>query len=421
MPGGGTRTAITTSSARCLDLTRLISRAGRGPLTGVDRVEMAYLSHLLQDETPFFALARTGLGYVLMDRSGAAEIADRLQGRKAWGRIDAIGRLSFKASLSKRRAEADLRRLSIGRCRRTKLAQMLAQKLPTGIAYLNVGHSNLTDECLGAWQSMGAKISILIHDTIPLDYPKYQRPGTPAQFEAKLQCVARHADLVICNSYQTQEDVKRWFGQWGYQINTLVAHLGVEVPKAEVGALPEGIDPNRPFFVTLGTIEPRKNHALLLDVWDSLAQDVPPADLPHLYIVGTRGWENEEVFDRLDHPPIMGKSVFEMSNLPDMAVAALMSQASAVLFPSHAEGYGLPPAEAISLGTPVICSDLAVFREVLGNIPVYLKPDDVYSWKQSIIGSTQRKRAGQHRTSEEPSDFKLPTWADHFNLVLRET
>ena len=144
--------------------------------------------------------------------------------------------------------------------------------------------------------------------------------------------------------------------------------------------------------------------------------------LAHFYsAVDTRGWENEEVFQRLDHSALMGKSVFEMSNMLDKAVSALMAHANAVLFPSHAEGYGLPPAEAISLGTHVICSDLAVFREVLGNIPVYLKPDDVYSWKQSIIGSTKRKQAGQHRTAEEPSGVTLPTWADHFNLVLRET
>jgi glycosyltransferase involved in cell wall biosynthesis len=382
---------------------------------------MAYLTHLLQNDMPLFALARTGLGYALLDRRGAAQIADRLRGNTPWGRIDAIGRLSFKASPAKRRAEADLRRLSIGRCLRGRLAQMVAQKLPRDIAYLNVGHSNLTDEVLAAWQAVDAKISVLIHDTIPLDHPKYQRPGTPAQFEDKLRRVATFADLVICNSHQTQDDVQRWFGQWGYQVNTLVAHLGVDLPKAEIGTLPEGMDPTHPYFVTLGTIEPRKNHAVLLDVWEALAKEIPPGDLPHLYIVGARGWENEDVFQRLDHSPLMGKSVFEMSNLPDNAVAALMSQANAVLFPSHAEGYGLPPAEAISLGTPVICSDLAVFREVLGNIPVYLKPDDVYSWKQSIIGSTQRKRAGQRKTSEEPSDFNLPTWADHFNLVLRET
>jgi len=288
MRGGGTRTAITTSSARCLDLTRLVSRVGRGPWTGVDRVEMAYLTHLLQDHMPFFALVRTGLGYVVLDRSGASRIADRLQGRTPWGKTDIIGRLSFKASPAKRRAEADLRRFAIARCRRGALAQMLALFLPKGTFYLNVGHSNLTQEGLEAWKQVGSKISVLIHDTIPLDFPKYQRPGTPAQFEAKLRRVAACADLVICNSRQTQDDVRRWFGQWGYQVNTLVAYLGVDLPKAAVGALPEGIDPSHPFFVTLGTIEPRKNHTLLLDVWEALSQETSPDELPHLYIVGTR-------------------------------------------------------------------------------------------------------------------------------------
>ena len=67
-------------AARLLDLTRLVSRVGRGPLTGIDRVELAYLDALLRQPEPLFALVRTTLGYVLLDRPGALALHARLTG-----------------------------------------------------------------------------------------------------------------------------------------------------------------------------------------------------------------------------------------------------------------------------------------------------------------------------------------------------
>ena len=75
-----------------------------------------------------------------------------------------------------------------------------------------------------------------------------------------------------------------------------VAPLGVPVPKPVPQELP--FVPQPPYFLCLGTIEPRKNHLMLLDVWQNL-----PAPVPQLYIVGRRGWSNVAVFDRLDHLP----------------------------------------------------------------------------------------------------------------------
>ena len=76
------------SKARCLDVTRLISRLGRGPHTGVDRVELAYLRHLAHHPDPFFVLVKTVAGYVVLGQDGAQNILDRIEGRVPWGRSD---------------------------------------------------------------------------------------------------------------------------------------------------------------------------------------------------------------------------------------------------------------------------------------------------------------------------------------------
>ncbi|KMW58780.1 Glycosyl transferase, group 1 [Candidatus Rhodobacter oscarellae] len=393
--------------ARCLDITRLISRVGRGVLTGVDRVELAYLRFFVAHGAPIFGLARTSLGYVLLDRDGLEAVLHRIEGRAAWGAADWLGRLR-RLPAAKARAEADLRRLAADRCRRARLGDMLARAVPPGTRYLNVGHSNLSDRSLSGWNRVeNAQVSVLVHDMIPLDFPEYQRAGTVARFEQRMRAVAAHADRVICISADTERRVRHWFGQWGREVPTHVAHIGVEIP--EPGEMPalEGL--NRPYFVTIGTIEPRKNHALLLDIWQDLG-----AQAPALVVAGPRGWENAEVFRRLDANPA---NVIEANGLDDGALAALIQNAAGLLFPTLAEGFGLPPAEALGLGTPVICSDLPVLREILGDMPIYANTNNMYLWKQSILQLLgQDDRAD---TSKRSKPQALPTWDAHFNRVLK--
>ena len=90
--------------ARLLDLTRSLRRVGRGA-TGVDRVELAYLSHLLTEDAPLFGVARTALGYVLLDRDGMRGFQDRLRGRIPWGRADLLSRLPRGRAVALSRAD----------------------------------------------------------------------------------------------------------------------------------------------------------------------------------------------------------------------------------------------------------------------------------------------------------------------------
>ena len=424
MPGDGTRTATTNADPlrRCLDLTRLISRVGKGPDTGVDRVERAYLMRLLTEPLPVFGLVRTPLGYILLDRNGMRQVAHRLSGAVAWGRVDLIGILSRKTPRMRRRAQADLRRLAIARCLTGRLHAMLRRRFPSGCHYINVGHSNLRYDVLAAWRNLkGGRIAVLVHDTIPLDYPQFQRPGTPELFMAKLRRVSAMADLVICNSQVTSDDAQRWFREFGRKPDCVVAHLGVDIPQADLADLPSDVDLSKPYFLTIGTIEPRKNHALLLDVWEKIVAELPQSHAPHLIIVGKRGWANEPVFHRLDTSALMNRVIFERAGLKDNALAALLAGSSGLLCPSFAEGFGLPPVEAAALGVPVICRRLPVYEEILGNIPVYLDSDDVYLWKQSIMRLTEAKAARQQRGNQAKAPTKTPNWDDHFNIVLKLT
>jgi len=409
-------------TARLLDLTRLFSRAGR-VLTGVDRVELAYLNALVAEQTPSFGLLRTPLGFLLLDKAGMRGFGDQIEGRVRWGKASRLSRIFGRLDPVQQRALTDLRGLAIARSPRTGLPRLLRKHLPENFAYLNVGHSNLNDRVIHAVKQVaGGQVTVMVHDTIPLDFPQHQTAETRARFQRMLKKVRAHGDLVLYNSRATRERAEQHMGAWGCLPNAIVAHLGVDIAAPAPGDLPRGLPPGKPYFVTVGTIEPRKNHALLLDIWERLAKQMPPQDVPHLVLCGSRGWLNQDLFLRIDRSAMLGAQLHEVAGLSDGAIAALLQGAAGALYPSVAEGFGLPPVEAAAMGVPVICADLPVYREILQDIPVYASVKDSYLWQRSIMalaGNTQRQ-AGRAAANGE-TRFKAPTWEAHFNRVLKVT
>ncbi len=365
-------------------------------MTGVDRVEFAYLDQFLRLETPCLGLVRTAPGFLLLDLAAMKALRD---GTLDLTGNDLIGRIAWRRDPARGRAEAALRRLAIARCSKRGLARLLRHRLPPGSSYFNIGHANLDDRCLGQIRAAGLQIAVLVHDTIPLDHPEFARPDTVVPFRRKMQAVATHADLVIHTTDATRALTEAQLARLGRVPDGITANLGVPVAQPIATEAPA-----QPYFVTLGTIEPRKNHALLLDLWSQMPNP------PGLLILGARGWSNAEVFARLDALPD-DSPVQERAGLTDGQIAFLLQGAQGLLFPSFVEGFGIPALEAASLGTPVVASDLPVFQELLGEFAVYLDTADVYSWMETISRLT--KIGTSKKTAKTP-----PSWAEHFKLVL---
>ncbi|MCB5199267.1 glycosyltransferase family 4 protein [Loktanella sp. TSTF-M6] len=388
---------------RLLDISRLVSRAGLTP-TGVDRVELAYVDAFLADtQTPVYGLARTALGLALLDRKGLTAFATACR-TGSFDLPDILSRLNGNLTPAARRGQSFVRWRAVDRCRPHRLGRML-DRLGSGLSYYNVGHSNLTGQLLRTLSNHdGSRVTVLIHDTIPLDHPDMQRPKSVPRFRKMLTAALNHADQLICTTQAAANDLRRHAGPRAGQLDVVVAPLGVTPPRPAPEEIPYRLSPVRPYFMVVGTIEPRKNHALLLDIW----QDWGPG-APDLLICGRRGWLNEDVFRRLDEGV---PHVKEAHDLSDGAIAALLAGSQGLLFPSFAEGYGLPPIEAAALGVPVICADLAACREAMGDWPVYLNPSDRYEW--SIEIRTLLDHAPARRTSRRDA----PSWKQHFDTVL---
>jgi glycosyltransferase involved in cell wall biosynthesis len=169
------------------------------------------------------------------------------------------------------------------------------------------------------------------------------------------------------------------------------------------------------YFVMLGTIEGRKNHQLILDVWSRLVAE-RGSDAPTLVIIGQRGWQAEDALARLDRPAEFAEKLLQFDRCGDEELAAWLGGARALLMPSFAEGFGLPVVEALQSGTPVICSNLPVFSEIAGGIPTFLDPLDVAAWKMAVMSflddGPERKRQIAAMQS-----YAAPTWPEHFSIV----
>jgi glycosyltransferase involved in cell wall biosynthesis len=388
----------------CLDLSRTVSRVGLPALTGIDRVERAYLDRFLAEpDRNVLGLVRVRGGHVLLDRAGLVRLQHALDAPPP---DRGLGR-------TRRRVLWQLLR---GRFMpRSLLARSLRRRMPSDGCYVNVGHTNLSARMFGALAGARCRSAVLLHDVIPLTHPQFQRVEIPGRFDAMLRRTGAQADLVIATSRQAAAEVRQALHRLGRVPEICTVPLGVVTPQPpDGGELPTGVDPTRPLFTCIGTIEPRKNHRLLLDVWEELQREVPASDLPQLAVVGRRGWADPALFARLDRTG-GGRAIHEFNDLPDGRVARLLQASAALVFPSHAEGFGLPAAEAAALGVPVICSQLPVFREILGSYPTCIAADDPAGWVRAIRGRAQDWLEGD-RSLRTP--IMVPSWTDHFNIVL---
>lgn len=383
-----------------LDVSRLIESAQRSSPTGIDRVELAYAKRWCEDPRwPCAFVAEVPiLGFAALPRAVVAELVAAIE--DSW----AHGGRSAAAAIRRARLAAPFGRGA--------LAELLRR--PTPKAFLLVSHRMLDRPApIEALRRQGCRFVPLIHDLIPLLHPEFARAGHAEKHRRRIATTARLADAIVVNSAATAADLEPFLSTRDPPPPVAVAPLGIMAP--EVQAPPEA---PHPYFVVLGTIEPRKNHLLLLNLWRQMAAQLGPA-APRLVVIGRRGWENENIIDMLERCAAIDGLVRETGSLPDREVASLVRGARALLFPSFAEGYGLPLAEALALGVPAIASDLPALREVGGAVPDYLDPLDGAAWRNAVADYAKPDSQARRAQMARMAGWTSPTWAEHFAILDR--
>lgn len=411
MPHGRSDVPMTRAHAgpqTVYDVTRLITRALNPSPNGIDRVDFALARHFLdKGATP---LVCTGLGPRLSDTKKALETIEAIEAywREAADADDDAVYHSVVAALA---GESGVRAHVIRHDRRPGFERISRNwralrdwalhlgrplsEVPNGAVYFNATQFLLDRQWYVRWLESRPDVKpvAFIHDLLPVDHPEFFRPVEAALHPRRNRNIARLAAGVVSASRAVADRFAAFAAENGRaDIPVCVAPLPVssvfERPAAQSEALL-----GRDYFIVCGTIEPRKNHLLLLNVWRELAKSGPA---PKLIVVGKRGWLNENVVDMMTRCPTLRANVIEAGGLSTPGLRRLMAGARALLMPSFGEGFGLPVAEALAAGVPVIASDLNVFRELGGDAPDYLHPLDGLGWLRAVRDYTDpdsRRRA----------------------------
>lgn len=370
-----------------IDVSRLIWRAWSLRLpTGIDRVCLAYLAHY--GTRSHAVIQKRNLRMVLNAKASDALFELLL-----------FGGPRIRSNLTTCLAKIGWQRESGFR----------------GKIYLNIGHTGLDAPRLPNWLKRNKLRPVFfVHDVIPITHPQYCREGEAGRHSQRMRHLLQSADGVIANSQDTLDQLCQFAASQSLTLpkQKIVALLGAEAPQITA---PSADYPNRPYFVVVGTIEARKNHLLLLKIWQRLILDLGDK-APILLLIGQRGWEIDDVARTLDQDDSLKGHVIELGRCSDSQMIGLLSGARALLMPSFAEGFGIPVIEALQCGAPVIASDLGVFREVAGEIPLYLRPDDLTAWKEAILSYSAGSEDRQRQLSLI-ANYVAPTWGDHFRKV----
>lgn len=258
--------------------------------------------------------------------------------------------------------------------------------LPHGAIYLNIGQIGLAVPVFHRWLANRRDITaaFMLHDTIPLEYPQFVSPSSVTHHARMVQTALERADLVITTTQHARETIVSTMAQMG-RADVPIHVRGLPLPAAL--GMPRSADPalaGRHYFLTCSTIEPRKNHGLLIDVWRRIVARMG-ARAPHLVIVGSPGRHAETILGEITGDPALARHIHHVSGLSSPALGRLTLGAAAMLCPSYAEGFGLSVLEANALGVPTIASDIASHREIANAQTRLLPPDDRHAWEEAIM------------------------------------
>jgi glycosyltransferase involved in cell wall biosynthesis len=234
-------------------------------------------------------------------------------------------------------------------------------------------------EFFAGLQAQGVRICFLVYDLLPIQLPHRFPPGIEQLYQSWLEVVVAVADKLIAISKATADELVSWLEtnrpERLRSLQISYWHLGADIQAsspskglpAEAQRILSAMQ-DRPSFLMVGTMEPRKGHAQVLSAFDQLwaaGLDV------NLVIVGKQGWMMEALAQRIQRHRESGKRLFWLAGISDEMLLRTYENAAALIAASEGEGFGLPLIEAARAKVPIIARDLQVFREVASDHAFY--------------------------------------------------
>lgn len=254
----------------------------------------------------------------------------------------------------------------------------------------------------------GKKI-VTIHDMVIKAYPETVRFRTKQLLNSGMKKSMRRADVIITDSEFSRSEIIKYYPKYKEKIE--VVYCGVNTEKfypvndaVLIDKVKKSLGIERDYYLYLGTIEPRKNLERLIEAYSILRKK--DSSVPLLVMAGGKGWLNSSIYSKVKELGLEEFVIFT-KYIPDEDLCPLINGASAFVFPSIYEGFGMPPLEAMACGVPVVSSGEASLPEVVGDCAVMVdaySPDSIADgmmkiWSDKELADDLRKR-GPARAAE---------------------
>lgn len=253
---------------------------------------------------------------------------------------------------------------------------------------------------------------VTIHDLAFLRLPETIEEKNYRYLKSCIADTVARADAILAVSEFTRQEIIELLRVPPEKV--IAIHSGVDAPPPVAASAPSPA--GRPFLFSVGTLEPRKNYVLLVDVFDRLTKF--DGDL---VIAGGRGWKYEPILERIARSPRRAH-IRVLDYVSEEELDRLYRQAALFVFPSLYEGFGFPPLEAMIRGTPVVSAATGSLPEVLGDAACVIsdfKADEWAAQLASLLQNAEARRILAARGAAHAATFSWRTTAEKTWQVYR--
>ena len=374
-------------------------------VSGIQRVQVGIIQHAMTDaamQRGTYAFVRTGrhaTGFWKLDPPDLQEIIDYIK----------------QSSVS----QARLLSMIEGAEQRATLVEPVK-----GQAYFVLGAfwgfgSNAAR--YAALKRAGLSIGVYIYDLIPITHPEYCSAGLVSEFAFALGDGLHVFDFILTISEYVAKDVRKYLARnklrpipvesvpLAHQIHDARPHIPAQLMAAPWKGAIAPLQ-GRPFVLSVSTIEPRKNHIYLYQVWKALLEE--GLNPPDLVLVGRFGWRVNDFRDMMRDTGFLGGRIHVLHDLSDVDLELLYRSCLFTAFPSITEGWGLPVGESLTHGRPSVASNTSSVPEVGGEFADYIDPwnlhDGIRVFKRMMFDEAYREK----RANNIQANFVARTWND---------
>lgn len=226
------------------------------------------------------------------------------------------------------------------------------------------------------------KVITTVHDLTYLRYPETMKKSNYKHLTRGMDYSVKRSNKIVTVSNFSKQEIQKYLGVPEDKISVVYNAPSLANRSSEFEEICKKYRIRSPYILFVGTIEPRKNVARLLQAFELLKGEYR---IPHqLVLAGGKGWQDEQIFQVLQDIHFSNDVIFT-GYVSAEEKNSLYQNASVFVFPSVYEGFGIPPLEAMTWGCPVVCADAASLPEVVGEAAELVDPLDEVSIANGIL------------------------------------